>query len=368
MISTSITREFGLGTPIVSAGMAFASRAELAAAVSNAGGLGTLGADLQPPAALRDLIRSTRYLTGRPIGVDFITPFATREHIDVCIEERIELVVFFWELPDESWLRELQLAGTRVWMQVGALGEARAAARAGVDAIIAQGSEAGGHNRAEAATFSLLPAVIRAVAPVPVLAAGGIVDGRGLAAALALGAEAVWCGTRFAASHEANLHVEYKARILAASVGDTVRSEIFDIEWPDAPARVLRNGIVRESESCGERREDRIGTLHEPIGSTVIGGLRTPMPKFSAILPTPDTEGDFEQMCLTVGEGAGNIDELESAAAIIGKMTAEAIAVIRGRLSALLVQPISRNNPSRRASAAACERDGTASLARTAET
>jgi len=368
MISTTITREFGLRTPIVSAGMAFASRAELAAAVSNAGGLGTLGADLQPPAAIRDLIRATRKLTSEPIGVDFITPFATREHIEVCIEERIELAVFFWELPSEEWIRRLQLSGTRVWMQVGAVAEACTAARAGVDAIVAQGSEAGGHNRAEAATFSLLPAVVRAVAPIPVLAAGGIVDGRGLAAALALGAEAVWCGTRFAASHEANLHTEYKARILAASVGDTMRSALFDVEWPDAPVRVLRNGIVRESESRGGRRVERDGTLQAPIGSTVLGGVRMPMPKFSAILPTPETEGDLEQMCLTVGEGAGNIDELESAGSIVERMTGEAVAVIRGRLNALLVQPILRSNPSRRASPAACERDATSSLARMAET
>jgi enoyl-[acyl-carrier protein] reductase II len=140
-----------------------------------------------------------------------------------------------------------------VWIQVGSTEMARKVADLGVDAIIAQGSEAGGHVRGEASTLVLVPAVADAVAPVPVLAAGGIADGRGVAAALALGAEAVWVGTRLVATQEANVHDEYKRRIVAATEADTVLTTLFGPEWPDALAQALRNRVI--DEWAGRERE-----------------------------------------------------------------------------------------------------------------
>ncbi|PTL78437.1 nitronate monooxygenase family protein [Vitiosangium sp. GDMCC 1.1324] len=325
-MKTRITQQYGLDVPIISAGMAFVAGPPLAAAVSNAGGMGTLGGAMLPPPALGAMVRATRALTARPFGVDLIGNFVEDAHIEVLAEERVAVVVFFWTLPLRAHVERLRSAGTRVWIQVGSVAEAREAAALGVDAIIAQGEEAGGHNRAEASTFALLPAVRAAVEPVPVIAAGGIVDGRGLVAALALGAEAVWCGTRFLASQEAQAHDEYKRRVLAAGVGDTVRTTLFGPEWPGQSMRVLRNRVVREW--AGREAEALALQATEPIGHTEMGGQRVPMPRFSALLPTVQTEGDFEEMSLTVGEACGNVHELRPAATLVTSMVAEAREVL----------------------------------------
>lgn len=335
-IETRITRALGVDLPICSAGMAFVARPALAAAVSNAGGLGGLGCDMMPAEALRAMIRETRHLTPKPISVDLIGDFLTDGHIDVCVAERVEVVVFFWSLPVRRQVERLRQSGSQVWMQVGSVAEARAAATLGADAVIAQGSEAGGHNRSEAATMTLLPAVRRAVAPVPVIAAGGIADGRGLLAALSLGAEAVWCGTRFLASVEANAHPGYKRRVLEAGIGDTVRTRLFGREWPDQMSRVIVNRVVRD---WGDRPAVAMATpADRAVGSTVIGGSRLPVPTFSAILPTPETDADLEEMGLTAGESAGNIAALLSAADIVATMAEEAMAA-HAALAAAIPSP-----------------------------
>jgi enoyl-[acyl-carrier protein] reductase II len=325
-MKTRITQQYGLDVPIISAGMAFLAGPALVAAVSRAGGLGTLGGAMLPPPALGALVRATRELTARPFGVDLIGDFVEDAHIEVLAEERVAVVVFFWTPPRRAHVERLHGAGTRVWIQVGSVAEAREAAALGADAIIAQGAEAGGHNRAEASTFALLPAVRAAVAPLPVIAAGGIVDGRGLVAALALGAEAVWCGTRFLASVEAQAHDEYKRRVLAAGVGDTVRTTLFGPEWPGQAMRVLRNRAAREW--AGREAEALALPPSEPIGHTRMGDQHVPLPRFSALLPTVHTEGDFEQMALTVGEACGNVHELRPAAELVSSMAAQAREVL----------------------------------------
>jgi len=330
MLTTSITQQFSLTAPIISAGMAFIAHPPLVAAVSNAGGMGTLGAAMLPPEALQHTIQQTHQLTDKPFGVDFVTDFVTDEHIDVCIAESVSVVVFFWSLPQRAWVERLQANGIQVWMEVGAIAEAIQAKELGVNAIIVQGQEGGGHNRAEASTFSLLPAICRAVAPLPVIAAGGIIDGKSLVAAIALGAEAVWCGTRFLASLEANAHADYKNRVLQAAVGDTVRTTLFGPEWPQQMMRVIRNRVV--SQWVGrEANLDVSQTSHETIGTTILGGQTIPLPKFSVMLPTPETSGDFEEMALTAGESCGNITELLPAAQIIEMMMTEATQTIESR-------------------------------------
>ena len=224
MFSTSITRTFGLTTPIVNAGMAMIARPALAAAVCKAGALGTIGSDINPPDALRGLVRQTKTLTKRPFGVDLIGDFVTDEHVSVLIEEQVALAIFFWTLPTLEHVERLKQAGIKVWMQVGRVAEAKQAAALGADALIVQGAEAGGHNRAEASTMTLFPRIRRHFRGLPLLAAGGIVDGTTMAAALVLGADAVWCGSRFLASQEAEAHDTYKERVLSADVGDTARS------------------------------------------------------------------------------------------------------------------------------------------------
>jgi NAD(P)H-dependent flavin oxidoreductase YrpB (nitropropane dioxygenase family) len=342
-LRTRFTEAYGLEAPIASAGMAMIALPALAAAVSNAGGFGTLGAAMMPPDALRMLIRATRSMTRRPFGVDLITEFVAPEHLDVLVAERPAAVVFFWGLPDAGSIRRLQAADVRVWMQAGSVDEARNAAAAGVDLVIAQGAEGGGHNRSEAATFSLLPAVCDAVAPLPVLAAGGIADGRGLAAALALGADGAWCGSRFLTSEEAHAHPEYKARALAAGVGETVRTTLFGPEWPDQPMRVLRNRVT--GEWVGREHEAKLAAARfGSIGTTLLGGERIPLPKFSVMLPTPETEGDFDEMGLTAGESVGNIRSVRPAGDIVRDMGAEAARIL-ARLAAQPRDPQTASGP-----------------------
>jgi NAD(P)H-dependent flavin oxidoreductase YrpB (nitropropane dioxygenase family) len=336
MLRTRITEEYGCDAPVVSAGMAFHSLPPLVTAVSNAGGIGTLGVGMAPPEALREMIRGVKDETSGPFGVDFITDFATEEHIEVCLEEEAPLVVFFWSDPS-AHVERLHQGGAKVWVQVGSVEEARRAVDGGADAIIAQGSEAGGHNKGKAATFSLVPATVDAVGEVPVIAAGGIADGRGLAAALALGAEGVWVGTRFLASQEAYAHDRYKRRVVSASVTDTALTTIFGPEWPGQRTRAIRNRVVEEWAG----REAELPSVGEPaqtIGTTVLGGEKIPMPKFSVLLPTPETDGDFEEMCLLAGESAGLVKDLMPAAEIVARIAAEAEEIITGRLSALVSQ------------------------------
>jgi NAD(P)H-dependent flavin oxidoreductase YrpB (nitropropane dioxygenase family) len=326
MFSTSITRTFGLTTPIVNAGMAMIARPALAAAVCEAGGLGTIGSDINPPDVLRDLVRQTKAQTKRPFGVDLIGDFVTDEHISVLIEEKVAVAIFFWTLPTLERVDRLKQNGIKVWMQIGRVAEAEQAVALDADALIVQGAEAGGHNRAEASTMTLFPRIRGRFPSLPLLAAGGIVDGRTMAAALVLGADAVWCGSRFLASQEAEAHDAYKDRVLSADVGDTAILSIYGPEWPGQAMRAILNdgarvALGREPEAIG----DAEGQI---IGSTVLNGRTIPAPRYSAILPTRDFDGDIEQACLTAGQSAGNINEILPAAEIVRRMTSEAKAAL----------------------------------------
>ncbi|WP_027059953.1 NAD(P)H-dependent flavin oxidoreductase [Mesorhizobium loti] len=327
MISTSITRDFGLATPIVNAGMAMIARPALAAAVCEAGGLGTIACDINPPQILRELIGKTRALTKRPFGVDLIGDFVTEEHISVLVEEQVALAIFFWTMPGLEQVGRLKQAGIKVWMQVGRVAEAEQAVALGAEALIVQGAEAGGHNRAEASTMTLFPRIRRRFRDLPLLAAGGIVDGTTMAAALALGADAVWCGSRFLASHEAEAHEAYKGHVLAADVGDTAILSIYGPEWPGQNMRVIVNDGARAA--LGREAQAIKDAEGQVIGTTILNGQTIPLPRYSAILPTPDFDGEIEQACLTAGQSAGNIDEVLPASEIVRRMTDEAESVLR---------------------------------------
>jgi enoyl-[acyl-carrier protein] reductase II len=342
MLHTRFTRDYGVAFPFVSAGMSLLALPELVGAVSEAGGLGLLGASPAPPPAVADMIRAVRRLTARPFGVDLIVdtspmfgPFTLDAHIDVCVAERAPLVVFHWHMPPQAWMERLHAAGARGWIQVGSVEEARQAADIGADAVIAQGNEAGGHCRSSAGLMALLPAVIDAVAPTTVLAAGGIADGRGAAAALALGAEAVVVGTRLIASQEAYAHAEYKRRVVTAGLADVTRTSIFGVEWPDQEMKVLANRVVREWAG----KSQRTPAQSDPprlIGRMPFAGMDYPIPQFSSMLPTPDTEADLEEMCLAAGDSVALVHDVQPAATIVRVMMAEAEAILRQRVSSLL--------------------------------
>jgi NAD(P)H-dependent flavin oxidoreductase YrpB (nitropropane dioxygenase family) len=328
MLKTRITDRFGLSTPILNAGMAMVAGPELAAAVSNAGGLGMIGGAMVPPDGLRAMCAATRALTSRPFGIDLIGDFLADEHLDALIEERVPLVVFFWTIPPKEQIARLTDIGTEVWAQVGTVAEAQDAVAKGITGLVVQGAEAGGHTRAEASTMTLFPR-IRALHPqLPMAAAGGIADGTTMAAALVLGADAVWCGSRFLASVEANAHADYQRKVTEADVGDTEVTTLYGPEWPDQPMRVIRTPAYDRARG----REAEVTTLVAEhglqAGTVTLGQERVSMPRFSAILPMRGFEGDIHQCCLTAGQSVGNIGSVLPAARIVREMTDGARAAL----------------------------------------
>lgn len=331
-LSTRFTERFGCRHPFASAGMAFAGMTvDLAAAVCAAGGLGAIGVGMMAPEDLRAVIRELRRRTDGPFNVNFITYFDNDANVAICVEEAVPIVSFHWGHPPEHQLRSLLDAGISVWEQVGSTEDARRAAGSGVEVVVAQGWEAGGHNYGGLPTMVLTPSVVDAVSPTLVLAAGGIVDGRQAAAALCLGADGVWVGTRLVASTEAHVHPEHHRRIIAASGEDTVRSGIFGPEMPDFnPMRLLRNRVVDEyTDRLADVPTERDDL--EEIGRTTFQGQDTVMRKFNVLLPVPQTTGDFEEMPWLAGQGAGLIGDIRPAGDIVAQMMGDAAAVLRSR-------------------------------------
>src|SRR6516164_4641660 len=271
MLETRFSQRFGVAAPIVVAPMGpDLTGPELVAAVANAGGFGILQAQLCRPPLLKQQIRYLRSLTARPFGVNFVLHFPHREGIHVCIDERVAALSFFWGDPSE-FIPTAHAAGIAVLHQVGSVDTAIHAKQAGVDVIIAQGVEAGGHVSGQVSTMVLLPRIVDAVTPTLVLAAGGIADARGLAAALCLGADGVAMGTRFLATTEANAHADYKAKLVAASEEDTAHTILFGNGWPHAPHRTLKTSFV--SEWVDREGETQVARPDEPlVGRTTISG------------------------------------------------------------------------------------------------
>ncbi len=334
MLRTRLCDLLGIDVPIVCAPMGPSiTGPELAAAVSNAGGLGVISFGADPPDLLRQQIRRLRDLTDKPFGVNFILHFPVEAQVAVCLEERVPVLSFFWGDPT-PYVDRAHAAGAKVVDQVGSVEAAQRSARAGVDAIIAQGVEAGGHIAGTVTTLALVPRVVDAVAPTPVIAAGGIVDARGLVAALALGAEGVVLGTRLLATPEAAAHPIYKQKVLEATEEETVRTTLFGGGWPNAPHRVLRTPFVEQwlsQEARGsEQRPD------EPvIGETSFGGRRIPVQRFMGLPATAEATGDIESMALLAGQGVGLVHEIKPAAEIVQELVEGARRVITQRLSGL---------------------------------
>src|SRR5215469_4615708 len=336
MLTTRFCERFGIEAPIVVAPMGpDLTGPELVAAVCNAGGFGILQAQLCPPALLRQQIRHLRSLTAKPFGVNFVFPFPHRDGVQVCLEERVAALSFFWGDPEE-FVPAAHAAGIAVIHQVGSVDAAIRAKRDGADVIIAQGGEAGGHVAGEVSTMVLLPRIVDAVAPTLVLAAGGIADARGLAAALCLGADGVVMGTRFLATPEANAHPIYKARLVAASEEDTVRTILFGYGWSHAPHRTLRTPFVREWVARESKTQD--SRSDEPIiGRTFVSGAEIPIQRFASMPPNIHATGDIESMSLLAGQSVGLIDEIRPAAEILRETINGAERLIR-ELSARTAQ------------------------------
>lgn len=328
-ISTRLTKKYKIKFPFVAAGMAFVgSTPDLAIAVCEAGGIGSVGVGPLPPEAVRTLIQEVRKGTKQPFNINFITLFVTQDHINVCIEEKVPIVSFHFGHPDKTFIDQLHKAKIDVWEQVGSVENAKKAVADGIDVVIAQGIEAGGHNFSTMPTFVLVPQIAEAVKPALVLAAGGVATGKQVAAALCLGADGVWVGTRLVASEEAFARADYKTRLTTEDGTDTTLTPIFGPDMPNFnPMRVVKNTIVQEF--LGKENTVPTDTSNEPIiGSTVFFGQEFTLRRFTNFPPIPPTIGDIEEMPILAGQGVGLVHDIKPAKDIINIMMDEMVQTL----------------------------------------
>lgn len=314
-LRTRVCELFGIERPVVLGGMAAATGPDLVAAVSNAGGLGVMGAAGLAPGEVGAAARAIRDRTAKPWGLNLLLFRADEEAIAAVLAARPPVFSTAWSWPEQDLaaiFSRAHAAGAKALHMASTVGQARRAAEAGADAVVAQGSEAGGHVGLMG-TMALVPQVVRAVQPVPVLAAGGIATGEGLAAALALGAEGVLLGTRFLATAEAPIAQEFKQAILESDGHDTLLTEIPDIAngrvWPGAFSRVARNRLIEEWSG----REGELQARRAEVGARMRRAFEA---------------GDRDYAPLFLGQDAGLIDALEPAGTVVERIVREAEAIL----------------------------------------
>jgi NAD(P)H-dependent flavin oxidoreductase YrpB (nitropropane dioxygenase family) len=323
MIHTRICDLLGVQHPIILGGMGTATTAPLVSAVSNAGGFGTLGTSAFNAATLESEIAAIHERTEKPFGVNHLLFQIQEDMYAVTLRARPTVTAFAWARKDQNlreYFKRAHDAGCKIMYSAGEVPEALRAVEAGADVVVAQGTEGGGHV-GWMASLPLVPMMIKAVAPLPVLSAGGIADGRGLAAALALGAEGVLLGTRFMATPEAPIHANYKQAIVQSDGHDTVLTEIPDLAsqrvWPGAMSRAQRNKFI-------ERWAGREWALRQnaaEVGKQVAAARAA---------------GDLDNASLSFGQDAGLIDSIKSVKEVVQDIVTEAETILKDRLPKLL--------------------------------
>jgi NAD(P)H-dependent flavin oxidoreductase YrpB (nitropropane dioxygenase family) len=315
-LRTRLCELFDIDYPIVLGGMSTATSPSLVAAVSSAGGLGTLGLSSTPPDQIAAAIASVRALTNRSFAVNFLLFGVNDQAVDAALAQRPPVVSYAWAWSDQDlrpYVERAHAVGAKVTYMVSVVQDAIRAVEAGADVIVAQGSEGGGHVGLMG-TMPLVPMVVDAVSPIPVLAAGGIADGRGLAAALALGADGVLLGTRFMATTEGPLHPNMKQAVVDSNGHDTILTEIPDLArgetWPGAYSRAWRNAFIAEWSG----RE---------------GELRRHRREVARRVAEARAEGDVQHSPLLFGQDAGLIDEIIPAGDVVRSIADKATEIIR---------------------------------------
>jgi NAD(P)H-dependent flavin oxidoreductase YrpB (nitropropane dioxygenase family) len=313
MINTRACEVLGIAHPIVQAGMGGGSNPELVAAVSEAGGLGILACTWTEPAQIRAQIDDIRARTRKPFGVNFVLDQADPERIDVALDARVPVLSLFRGADPIDVVQKAHASGLVTMHQITTKEEARVSLAAGIDVLVVQGREGGGHMGPHP-MWSLLPQVIAIAGDTPVLASGGLCDGRDLAAALAMGASGVHMGTRFLVTPESPISAEHKSRIIAAGDGDTVASKLWDLLWGSPwfgmQARGLRNSLTAR---WAGRENDLAISLQQA----------------RADLAVANANMDHANMILLAGEGSSRITSIDPAAEIVRSVVAEAEAALR---------------------------------------
>ncbi|MGR3219714.1 MAG: NAD(P)H-dependent flavin oxidoreductase [Candidatus Anammoxibacter sp.] len=323
MIKTAVCDKLNIKHPIVLGGMALATSPSMVAAVSEAGGLGILGVTALSAEEIHKNVESIKLITDKPFGINYLLFKIDDDIFCDTIKDKIPVVSLAWARPDQdlrAYFNKAHDVGSIVMYMVGDVSESVRAVDAGADIIVAQGTEGGGHVRSMA-TFTLLPMVVDAVKPCHVLAAGGIADGRGLVAALALGAEGVLMGTRFLATKEAPIHTSYKEAIVESTGNDTILSHIPDLisqtTWPGGSARTLQNDFIE----YWRGREDSISKNAKEINKESLMARK---------------EGDIGKTSILVGQNAGLIDSIMTVNDVIVRMVEQAGTIISSSLSSFL--------------------------------
>ena len=310
---TPVCALLGIEQPIVQAPMAAVPR--LAAAVSNAGALGMVTLTWSEDAGA--VIRETAALTTRPFGGNLVLTEDHHHRLDAALEAGLRIVSFFWGDPS-GYVQQVHDAGGVVLHTVGTAEEARRAVASGADVIVAQGWEAGGHVWGTVATLPLVPAVVDAVDPVPVIAAGGIGDARGVAAVLALGAQAAWLGTRFLLAEEMPIHQDYRRCLIAAAETDPQRyADLYEVGWPDAPHRALRNSTADAWQAAG-----RPPLAQRPGAGEVIAHFASgeSIVRYEPAPPMAGTTGEIEALSMWAGQSVALARQPQSAADIVTEL------------------------------------------------
>lgn len=309
--------------PIWNAGMGGGlAGPELVAAVCAAGGFGVLGAGSAPGALIGTWLAQIRALTSRPFGANIILPLSDGSDVEACFDARVPVLVLFWG-DTQPYVKDAHKRDMFVVAQCGGPEDAVAAADAGVDAVIVQGLEAGGHVKAQAPLASTLQATLKVLGPVPVIAAGGIATGADIATVLDYGAQAACLGTRFVASLEAAACAGYKERIVAAAAADTVMTTLFDIGWPDAQHRVIRNTTYQRWEAAGKPVHGQRPGEKQVVGELLLSAQRILLERYSVMPPLLGFDGDLDGMALYAGESVERITDIVPAEVLVARLLDE---------------------------------------------
>jgi nitronate monooxygenase len=313
-VRTPVCDLLGIEQPIVQAPMADVP--PLAAAVSNAGGLGMLTLTWSDDVGAS--VRAVAALTARPFGGNLVLTEDRHDRLNAALEAGLRIVSFMWGDPG-SYIKQVHDAGGLVMLTVGSAEEARRGVASGVDVIVAQGWEAGGHVWGQVATLPLVPAVVDAVAPVPVIAAGGIADGRGVAAVLALGAQAAWVGTRFLLAAEMPIHADYRRALIGAAETDAQwYPNLYDVGWPDSPHRALANSTSKTWDAAGRPPDAKRPGYGDVIAHFADGEA---IVRYEPAPPMVGTTGDIEALSMWAGQDVALATQTQPAADIVTELT-----------------------------------------------